>query len=86
MALPPDHIAGAILRTLVMHLKLRAGQGALLETVLQNVRSEGINHQAFENGLRAATEKGWIVYDRTSHSVRLTDEGFAAVHSAVSWS
>lgn len=87
MASPADHIARAIVRTLVTRLKLRAGQGALLETVIQNVRPEGINHQEFEIGLRDATEKGWIVHDRSNRTIHLTNNGLSAVDPAsVSWS
>lgn len=87
MASAPDHIARAIVRTLATRLKLRAGQGALLETVIRNVRPEGISHQEFEAGLREAAQKGWIVHDRSNHTVRLTNDGLAAADAAaVSWS
>jgi hypothetical protein len=74
----PEDTAQAIVRTLVKRLKLRGGQGALLETVIQNVRSEGIDDREFEMGLREAATKGWIIHDRSNHSVRLTDAGYAA--------
>jgi hypothetical protein len=79
MAPTPDDIAREILRTLVKRLKLRAGHGALLETLIQSLPPECIDAEQFEAGLEAAIANGWIVQRQRSHSIRLTQAGFAAV-------
>jgi hypothetical protein len=78
IAASADDTARAILRALVVRLKVRGGQGALLRVVIQNAQSEGVESQDFEAGLKHAIEQGWIGHDSPSgkHWVGLTDAGF----------
>lgn len=74
----PEETARAILRALVRSIRLRAGQGALVEPLNRQARVEGVDPRDFPAGLSHAVDRGWLVYDRNRAWVGLTEAGFEA--------
>jgi hypothetical protein len=82
----PEETARAILRALVQGLRVRAGQGALIEPLSHRTRADGVDPVDLPAGLQHAVDRAWLVHDGGREWVRLTDAGFAAAQSAaISW-
>jgi hypothetical protein len=67
-------------------MRLRAGQGALIEPLNHRTRADGVDPLDLPAGLQHAVDRAWLVYDGGSEWVRLTEAGFATAQSAaINW-
>jgi len=75
----PERTARVILRVLVHGLRLRAGQGVLVDLLRQRLHGEGVEWHDVPQGLRHAASQGWLLYDERNAWVRLMEAGFLSV-------
>jgi len=74
----PEQTARAVLQALVHRVRVRAGQGALIELLKNRAEAEGVDWFDLSAGLKYAAGRAWLVYDERNGWVRLTDAGWLA--------